>query len=67
MPGTNFTMELLGIGGITALSQFTLDHVPSSYNYERCVWQVSDVKQKVENKIWTTSVTAQARPLTSIE
>ena len=67
MPGTNFTMELLGIGGITALSQFTLDHVPSSYNYERCVWQVSDVKQKVENKVWTTSVTAQARPLTSIE
>ena len=67
MPGTNFTMELLGIGGITALSQFTLDHVPSSYNYERCVWQVSDVKQKVENKVWTTSITAQARPLTSIE
>lgn len=67
MPGTKFTMELLGIGGITALSQFTLDHVPSSYNYERCVWQVSDVKQKVDNKVWTTSVTAEARPLTSIE
>ncbi len=66
MPGTNFTMELLGIGGITFLSQFTLDHVPSAYNYERCVWQVSDVKQKIENKVWITTVTAQARPLTSI-
>lgn len=67
MPGTNFTMELLGIGGITFLSQFTLDHVPNSYNYENAVWQVSDVKQKVENKTWTTTVVAQARPLTSIE
>lgn len=67
MPGTTFSMELLGIGGITALSQFTLAHVPSSYSYERCVWQVSDVKQKIENKIWTTTITAQARPLTAIE
>ena len=67
MPGTKFTMELLGIGGITFLSQFTLDHVPSSYNYERCVWQVSQVAHKVENKSWTTSVTAEARPLSSIE
>jgi hypothetical protein len=67
MPGTEFKMELLGIGGITFLSQFTLDHVPSSYNYERCVWQVSQVSQKIENKIWTTSITAQARPLTSLE
>ena len=67
MPGTKFTMELLGIGGITFLSQFTLDHVPSSYNYERCVWQVSQVSHKVENKSWTTSVTAEARPLSSIE
>jgi hypothetical protein len=64
MPGTEFKMELLGIGGITFLSQFTLEHVPSSYNYERCVWQVSQVSQKIENKIWTTTVTAQARPLT---
>lgn len=66
MPGTKFTMELLGIGGITFLSQFTLDHVPSSYAYERCVWQVSQVTHKVENKVWITSVTAEARPLSSI-
>lgn len=64
MPGTEFKMELLGIGGITFLSQFTLEHVPSSYNYERCVWQVSQVSHKIENKVWTTTVTAQARPLT---
>jgi hypothetical protein len=67
MPGTEFKMELLGIGGITFLSQFTLEHVPSSYNYERCVWQVSQVSQKIENKVWTTTVTAQARPLTVLE
>ena len=67
MPGTKFTMELLGIGGINFLSQFTLDHVPSSYSYEQCVWQVSQVTQKVENKVWITSVTAEARPLTSIQ
>lgn len=67
MPGTDFTMEVLGIGGITFLSQFTLDHVPSSYNYENAVWQVTGVKQKIENKSWTTTITAQARPLTSIE
>jgi hypothetical protein len=66
MPGTNFTMELLGIGGITFLSQFLLAHVPSAYNYDKCVWQVSDVKQRIENKVWTTTVVAQARPRSTI-
>ena len=64
MPGTEINIELLGIGGITFLSQFTLDHVPDSYSYQRAVWQVSNVKQKVENNMWTTTITAQARPLT---
>ena len=67
MPGTEFKMEILGIGGITFLSQFTLDHVPTSYNYEQCVWQISQVSHKIENKVWITSITAQARPLTSLE
>jgi hypothetical protein len=67
MPGTELKMELMGIGGITFLSQFTLDHVPSSYNYKRAVWQVSQVSQKVENKIWTTTIMAQARPVTVFE
>lgn len=67
MPGTKLTLELLGVGGITFLSQFVVDHVPSAYNYERCVWQVSDVKQKIENKVWTTTVIAEARPLTSLQ
>lgn len=67
MPGTNIELEFLGIAGITFLSQFTLDHVPSSYAYDQAVWQVSDVKQKIENKMWTTTVVAQARPLTSLQ
>ena len=66
MPGTELKIEFLGIAGITFLSQFTLDHVPSSYNYEQCVWQISGVTQRIENKVWTTTVTAQARPLTSL-
>ena len=66
MPGTEFKMEILGIGGITFLSQFTLDHVPTSYNYEQCVWQISQVSHKIENKVWTTSITAQPRPLTTL-
>ena len=64
MPGTTFTMEVLGISGITYLSQFTLDHVPDTYNYQNAVWQISDIKHRVENKMWTTSITAQVRPLT---
>ena len=64
MPGTEFHAEFLGIGGITYLSQFTLDHVPSTYNYKNAVWQIADVKHKIENKMWTTSIMAQARPLT---
>ena len=66
MPGTTFTMELLGISGITYLSQFTLDHVPNTYNYKNAVWQIADVKQKIENKVWTTSIVAEVRPLTII-
>jgi hypothetical protein len=64
MSGTEFHAEFLGIGGITYLSQFTLDHVPSTYNYKNAVWQIADVKQKIENKMWSTSIMAQARPLT---
>jgi len=59
-------MDILGIGGITFLSQFTLDHVPSSYNYEQCVWQISQVSHKIENKVWITSITADPRPLTTL-
>jgi hypothetical protein len=66
MPGTTFTMELLGISGITYLSQFTLDHVPDTYSYENAVWQVSDIKHRIENKSWTTTITAQVRPLTTV-
>lgn len=66
MPGTEFHADLLGIGGITYLSQFTLDHVPSTYNYENGVWQIADVKQKIENKMWITSIMAQCRPLSII-
>lgn len=64
MLGTQFTADFLGIGGITYLSQFTLSHVPSTYNYKNAVWQVDGVTQKVENKLWTTTVKATARPLT---
>ncbi len=64
MPGTEFRFDILGISGITYLSQFTLDHVPDTYNYQNAVWQVSDIKHKVENKMWVTSITAQVRPLT---
>jgi hypothetical protein len=63
MPGTTFRFEILGLGGIMYLSQFTLSNVPNTYSNEYAVWQVSDVKHKVENKIWTTSVTAHVRPL----
>lgn len=67
MPGTEFRMEILGMSGITYLSQFTLDHVPEAYDYTNAVWQVSNVRHKIENKMWTTSITAEVRPLTSLE
>jgi len=67
MPGTIFKMEFLGISGITFLSQFTLDHVPNLYDYTNAVWQISDVKHRVENKIWTTNISAQARPLVTLK
>ena len=63
MAGTKFTMETLGIGGFTFLGQFTLDHVPKTYAYENCVWQIADIKQKIVNGLWTTEVTADCRPL----
>jgi hypothetical protein len=64
MPGTTFRFEILGMGGIMFLSQFTLSNVPNTYSNEYSVWQVSDVKHRVENKVWTTEVVAQVRPLT---
>ena len=66
MPGTDFKMDFLGLSGITFLSQFTLDHVPRAYSYKNAVWQISDVRHKVENKVWTTSITAQARPFITV-
>lgn len=64
MPGTTMTLELMGIGGINYLSQFLIDHAPEAYNYENAVWQISDIKQNIEDKNWTTTITAQVRPLT---
>jgi len=64
MPGTTVTIELMGIAGINFLSQFLLDHVPPEYSYTTAVWQISDVKQNIEDKNWTTTITAQVRPLT---
>lgn len=66
MPGTKFDMELLGVGGILYLSQFTLANVLDQYNYKNAVWQVSTIKHKVEDKMWTTSIMAEARPLITI-
>lgn len=64
MPGTTLTVELLGISGINYLSQFVIDHAPDAYNFENAVWQISDIKQSIEDKNWTTTITAQVRPLT---
>lgn len=64
MPGTTLTIELMGIAGINYLSQFLIDHAPETYNYENAVWQISDIKQTVEDKNWTTTIVAQVRPLT---
>jgi hypothetical protein len=64
MPGTTLTLELLGISGVNYLSQFLIDHAPEAYNFENAVWQISDVKQNIEDKMWITTLVAQVRPLT---
>lgn len=63
VPGSNFSIELLGIGGFSLFSQFTLSHVPDAFSYEKCVWQVIGIKHTIENNVWKTSITAQARPI----
>lgn len=67
MPGTTLTLELLGISGVDYLSQFTIDHAPESYSYSSAVWQITDVRQTVEDKAWTTTVVASVRPLTILK
>jgi hypothetical protein len=57
-------LELLGISGVNYLSQFLIDHAPEAYNFENAVWQISDVKQNIEDKMWITTLVAQVRPLT---
>jgi hypothetical protein len=67
MPGTKFEMETLGVGGITFLSQFTLDHVPETYSYKNAVWQIADIEQKIaQGGMWTTRIVADCRPLSFI-
>ena len=66
LPSTKITLEFLGISGIDYLSQFTLDHAPEGYNYSDAVWQVEDVRQEVSDKMWTTTIQAGVRPLTTI-
>lgn len=67
MPGTNLQLELLGISGVDYLSQFTIDHAPEPYCYRNAVWQISDIKQTVSEKVWKTNITAQVRPLTILK
>jgi hypothetical protein len=66
MPSTTLTLEMSGIAGLDYLSQFTIDHAPEPYSYENAVWQIADIKQSVDDKVWITTVTAQVRPLTII-
>lgn len=66
MPGTTLTLEFLGISGIDFLSQFTVEHIPEAYSYTNVVWQVSDVKHNVEDKLWTTTIVAVPRQITKI-
>lgn len=63
IPGSTYTMELLGIGGFSMFSQFTLAHVSDVFNYERCVWQVVGIRHVIDNNVWKTMITAQARPI----
>lgn len=67
MPGTRLTLEFLGISGINFLSQFLLGHAPEPYSYRNAVWQVSDIKQTVEEKNWTTTIVADVRPFTTFK
>jgi hypothetical protein len=66
IPGIKMTLQFLGISGMYFLSQFLLEHAPQMYNRENAVWQISDVQQSVEDNNWTTTITAEVRPLTII-
>lgn len=67
LPGATLKFELLGMSGFTYLAQFTIDHAPRVYSYESSVWTVTGVSNKIENKNWTTIVTAEVRPLTVLK
>lgn len=66
MPNTRLELVFLGISGINYLSQFVLDHAPEPYDFTSAVWQVSDVKQNVDEKEWKTTVIAEVRPLSAL-
>jgi len=62
-PGTEFSFTMQGISGFYYLSLFNLDSVPAPYRFDRAVFQVTTVQNTIQNNNWTTSVTAQVRPL----
>lgn len=66
MPNTSLEIQFLGISGINYLAQFVLDHAPEAYDFTNAVWQVSDVRQVVEDKNWTTTIIANVRPISTL-
>jgi hypothetical protein len=66
MPSTTLSIDFLGIAGIDYLAQFLIDHAPEDYNYNNAVWQVTDIKQEIIDKMWTTQIVASVRPLSSL-
>lgn len=67
LPGVTLKLELAGMSGFTYLAQFVIDHAPRPYSYEASVWTITGVSNRIENKNWTTVITAEVRPLTILK
>ena len=63
MPGAQFTLTMLGIGGIKFQDFFQVQGLQDRYS-KGCVFQVIDLKHSIENNKWLTTITAGVRPAT---
>jgi hypothetical protein len=63
MPGIQAQFTIQGIGGLRTFMMFLVKNFPRPYSAENVVFRIIDIQDNLDDKQWTTTITAGVIPL----
>jgi hypothetical protein len=63
MPGIQAQFTVQGIGGLRTFMMFLVKNLPRPYSAENVVFRIIDMQDNLDDKQWTTTITAGVIPL----